>query len=88
MHCRGDHIIKKYGKNQQPPSKTYLEEAEPFLEKFAKQSHANLALIGAAGELYQTEISRSMPDGEGDLQQGASLETEGFIVFFTGKSCQ
>lgn len=80
----GDHIIKKYGKNQQPPSKTYLEEAEPFLEKFAKQSHANLALIGAAGELYQTEISRSMPDGEGDLQQGASLETEGFIVFFTG----
>jgi hypothetical protein len=29
-----------------------------------------------------------MPDGEGDLQQGASLETEGFIVFFTGKSCQ
>jgi hypothetical protein len=49
-----------------------LSEAESFLEQYAKRSPANQALIGAAGNLVQTENLLAIPDSErdeeGDLQ--------------------
>ncbi|KAL6598643.1 hypothetical protein ACP70R_046342 [Stipagrostis hirtigluma subsp. patula] len=71
------YIARKYG-NKQLSSSTYLSEAEPFLEQYAKRSPANQALIGAAGNLVQTEnflaILDAQRDEEGDLQseRGAS----------------
>lgn len=65
------YIRRKYG-NKQLLSSTYLSEAEPFLEQYAKRSPANQALIGAAGNLVQTEnflaILEAHRDEEGDLQ--------------------
>ncbi|GJN10002.1 hypothetical protein PR202_ga28060 [Eleusine coracana subsp. coracana] len=65
------YIRRKYG-NKSLSSSTYLSEAEPFLEQYAKRSPANQALIGAAGNLVQTEnflaILDSERDEEGDLQ--------------------
>ncbi|KAL5198823.1 hypothetical protein ABZP36_002335 [Zizania latifolia] len=65
------YIRRKYG-NKQLSSSTYLSEAEPFLEQYAKRSPANQALIGAAGDLVQTEnflaILEAAKDEEGDLQ--------------------
>ncbi|KAM3383803.1 hypothetical protein ACQJBY_008452 [Aegilops geniculata] len=65
------YIRRKY-QNKQLPSSTYLSEAEPFLEQYAKRSPANQALIGAAGDLVQTEnflaILDAQRDEEGDLQ--------------------
>ncbi|TVU41334.1 hypothetical protein EJB05_14841, partial [Eragrostis curvula] len=65
------YIRRKYG-NKPLSSSTYLSEAEPFLEQYAKRSPANQALIGAAGNLVQTEnflaILDSERDEEGDLQ--------------------
>jgi hypothetical protein len=53
-------------------SSKYLDEAEPFLEQYAKRSPANQALIGAAGDLVQTEnflaIFDAQRDEEGDLE--------------------
>jgi hypothetical protein len=70
-HCRAVYIRRKY-QNKQLPSSTYLSEAEPFLEQYAKRSPANQALIGAAGDLVQTEnflaILDAQRDEEGDLQ--------------------
>lgn len=70
-NCRAVYIRRKYG-NKPLPSSTYLSEAEPFLEQYAKRSPANQALIGAAGNLVQTEnflaILDSERDEEGDLQ--------------------
>ncbi|KAM0863572.1 hypothetical protein ACQ4PT_044515 [Festuca glaucescens] len=66
------YIRRKCG-NKQLLSSTYLSEAEPFLEQYAKRSPANQALIGAAGDLVQTEnflaILDAQRDEEGDLQR-------------------
>ncbi|XP_048537842.1 tRNA ligase 1-like [Triticum urartu] len=57
----------------QPSSSTYLTEAEPFLEQYAKRSPANRALVGAAGGLVQTDdflaILDARRDEEGDLNK-------------------
>uniref|UniRef100_A0A8I6XXD7 Uncharacterized protein n=2 Tax=Hordeum vulgare subsp. vulgare TaxID=112509 RepID=A0A8I6XXD7_HORVV len=57
----------------EPSSSTYLTEAEPFLEQYAKRSPANLALVGVAGGLVQTEdfLARlnARRDEEGDLNK-------------------
>ncbi|XP_006657526.2 tRNA ligase 1 [Oryza brachyantha] len=64
------YIRRKYG-NKPLSSSTYLSEAEPFLEQYAKRSPENQALIGAAGDLVQTEnflaILEAERDEEGDL---------------------
>ncbi|KAJ1288130.1 hypothetical protein BS78_02G066400 [Paspalum vaginatum] len=71
------YIRRKYG-NKPLSSSTYLSEAEPFLEQYAKRSAANQALIGAAGNLVQTENFLAKLDAkrdeEGDLRadHGAS----------------
>jgi len=65
------HIRRKYG-NKPLSSSTYLSEAEPFLEQYAKRSPSNQALIAAAGNLVQTEnflaILDAERDEEGDLR--------------------
>lgn len=65
------YIRRKCG-NKPLSSSTYLSEAEPFLEQYAKRSPANQALIGAAGNLVQTEnflaILDAERDEEGDLR--------------------
>jgi hypothetical protein len=70
-HSRAVYIRRKYG-NKPLSSSTYLSEAEPFLEQYAKRSPENQALIGAAGDLVQTEnflaILEAKRDEEGDLQ--------------------
>lgn len=64
------YIRRKCG-NKQLSSSTYLSEAEPFLEQFAKRSPQNQALIGSAGNLVRTEdflaIVEGGQDEEGDL---------------------
>ncbi|KAG0542028.1 hypothetical protein BDA96_02G067700 [Sorghum bicolor] len=64
-------IRRKYG-NKPLSSSTYLSEAEPFLEQYAKRSPANQALIGAAGNLVQTgnflAVLDAERDEEGDLR--------------------
>ncbi|GLU19032.1 hypothetical protein SLE2022_353020 [Rubroshorea leprosula] len=64
------YIRRKYG-NKQLSSSTYLSEAEPFLEQYAKRSPQNQALIGSAGNLIRTEEFSAIVDGgvdeEGDL---------------------
>ncbi|EER96017.1 hypothetical protein SORBI_3002G066800 [Sorghum bicolor] len=65
------YIRRKYG-NKPLSSSTYLSEAEPFLEQYAKRSPANQALIGAAGNLVQTgnflAVLDAERDEEGDLR--------------------
>ncbi|XP_073144502.1 tRNA ligase 1 [Henckelia pumila] len=62
---------RKFGKKQLSSS-TYLSEAEPFLEQYAKRSSLNQALIGSAGNLVRTEdflaIVEGGKDEEGDLE--------------------
>ncbi|KAL2328655.1 hypothetical protein Fmac_022082 [Flemingia macrophylla] len=64
------YIRRKCG-NKQLSSSSYLSEAEPFLEQFAKRSPQNQALIGSAGNLVRTEdflaIVEGGQDEEGDL---------------------
>lgn len=52
-------------------SSTYLSEAEPFLEKYAKRSPENHVLVGSAGNLVRSEdflaIVEEGRDEEGDL---------------------
>ncbi|KAG4386939.1 hypothetical protein GLYMA_11G152960v4 [Glycine max] len=64
------YIRRKCG-NKPLSSSTYLSEAEPFLEQFAKRSPQNQALIGSAGNLVRTEdflaIVEGGQDEEGDL---------------------
>ncbi|KAL0533877.1 hypothetical protein IC582_028148 [Cucumis melo] len=66
------YIRRKYG-NKQLSSATYLSEAEPFLEQYAKRSPQNQALIGSAGNLVRAEdflaIVEEGMDEEGDLQK-------------------
>ncbi|KAG7653470.1 tRNA ligase phosphodiesterase [Arabidopsis suecica] len=64
------YIRRKCG-NDQLSSSTYLSEAEPFLEQYAKRSPKNQILIGSAGNLVRTEDFLAIVDGdldeEGDL---------------------
>ncbi|XP_022157928.1 tRNA ligase 1 [Momordica charantia] len=66
------YLRRKYG-NRQLSSATYLSEAEPFLEQYAKRSPQNQALIGSAGNLVRAEdflaIVEEGMDEEGDLQK-------------------
>eukprot|EP01018_Ginkgo_biloba_P015904 Gb_26327 [translate_table: standard] len=48
------YIRRKRG-GRQLPSSTYLTEAEPFLEQYARRSPQNQVLIGSAGTLIKTE---------------------------------
>lgn len=93
------YIRRKYG-NKQLPSSTYLTEAEPFLEQYAKRSPRHQALVGSAGNLVSSEGFLALIEGgrdeEGDLHpEGeiaspipASLDAvpkdEGLIIFFPG----
>ncbi|XP_073004035.1 tRNA ligase 1 isoform X1 [Typha latifolia] len=65
------YIRRKYG-NKQLSSSTYLNEAEPFLEQYAKRSPENQVLVGSAGNLVRAEnflaIILGDRDEEGDLQ--------------------
>ncbi|KAL3653082.1 hypothetical protein CASFOL_002763 [Castilleja foliolosa] len=65
-------IRRKYG-HKQLSSSTYLSEAEPFLEQYAKRSPQNQVLIGSAGSLVRSEDFIAIIDGgrdeEGDLEQ-------------------
>ncbi|XP_042038662.1 tRNA ligase 1-like isoform X3 [Salvia splendens] len=65
------HMRRKYG-HKQLPSSTYLSEAEPFLEQYAKRSSENQALIGSAGSFVRVEDFMAMTGGgqdeEGDLE--------------------
>ncbi|GFQ02089.1 hypothetical protein PHJA_002352800 [Phtheirospermum japonicum] len=65
-------IRRKYG-HKQLASSTYLSEAEPFLEQYAKRSPKNQVLIGSAGSLVRSEDFMAIIDGgrdeEGDLEQ-------------------
>lgn len=64
-------IRRKY-RCRQLPSSTYLSEAEPFLEQYAKRSAQNQALVGSAGSLVRAEDFMAIVDGgkdeEGDLE--------------------
>lgn len=68
---RAVYIRRKYG-HKQLPSSTYLSEAEPFLEQYAKRSSENQALIGSAGSFVRVEDFMAMTGGgqdeEGDLE--------------------
>uniref|UniRef100_A0A5B6ZRT4 tRNA ligase phosphodiesterase domain-containing protein n=2 Tax=Davidia involucrata TaxID=16924 RepID=A0A5B6ZRT4_DAVIN len=65
------YIRRKCG-NRQLSSSTYLSEAEPFLEQYAKRSPHNQALIGSAGNLVGAEDFLAIVEGgrdeEGDLE--------------------
>ncbi|PKA45602.1 hypothetical protein AXF42_Ash010941 [Apostasia shenzhenica] len=64
------YIRRKYG-HKQFSSSTYLSEAEPFLEQYARRSPQNQALVGAAGNLVSVENFQAIIEGsrdeEGDL---------------------
>ncbi|CAA6667532.1 unnamed protein product [Spirodela intermedia] len=64
------YIQRKCG-HKKLASSTYLTEAEPFLEQYAKRSKENQALIGSAGNLVRTEdflaVLDADRDEEGDL---------------------
>nr|CAD1818356.1 unnamed protein product [Ananas comosus var. bracteatus] len=92
------YIRRKYG-SKQLSSSTYLSEAEPFLEQYAKRSPENQALVGAAGSLVRAENFLAIidRDEEGDLcpEEVAPIspasattdvvpKSEGLIVFFPG----
>ncbi|KAG0479324.1 hypothetical protein HPP92_010182, partial [Vanilla planifolia] len=75
MRCHvGDegaiYIRRKCG-HKQLSSSTFLSEAEPFLEQYAKRSSQNQALIGSAGNLVVVENFQAIIEGsrdeEGDL---------------------
>lgn len=67
---RAVYIQRKYAKKALSSS-TYLSEAEPFLEQYAKRSQQNQALIGSAGNLVSAEDFMAIVEGgrdeEGDL---------------------
>lgn len=67
---RAVYIRRKYG-NKPLSSSTYLSEAEPFLEQYAKRSPQNQALIGSAGNFVKVEDFMAIVEGEdveGDLE--------------------
>ena len=83
---RAVYMRRKYG-NKQLSSATYLSEAEPFLEQYAKRSPQNQALIGSAGNLVRAEdflaIVEEGMDEEGDLQK--ELEAAPSSPMLSGK---
>ncbi|GAV62085.1 hypothetical protein CFOL_v3_05609 [Cephalotus follicularis] len=65
------YIKGKCGK-EQPSSATYLTEAEPFLEQYAKRRPQNQILIGAAGNLVRAEDFLAIVGGrneESDIEK-------------------
>ncbi|KAK9732611.1 hypothetical protein RND81_04G010000 [Saponaria officinalis] len=93
------YIRRKCG-HKQLKSDVYLTEAEPFLEQYAKRSPANQVLIGAAGNLVNSENFLAVVGGmdeEGDLNRdhemepaisspgtGKTLRKDGLMLFFPG----
>jgi hypothetical protein len=69
-------IRRKYGHKQLSQS-TFLSEAEPFLEQYAKRSPQNQVLIGSAGNLVRAEDFLAIVEGgmdeEGDLEKEREL---------------
>ncbi|XP_047337550.1 tRNA ligase 1 [Impatiens glandulifera] len=68
------YIRRKHG-NKQLSSSTYLSEAEPFLEQYAKKSLENQILIGSAGNLVRSEDFMAIVVDGGRDEEG-DLETE------------
>lgn len=69
------YIRRKYG-NKPLSSSTYLSEAEPFLEQYAKRSPQNHALIGSAGNFVKVEDFMAIVEGEdeeGDLEPAKDI---------------
>jgi len=66
-------IRRKYGHKQLSQS-TFLSEAEPFLEQYAKRSPQNQTLIGSAGNLVIAEDFLAIV--EGGMDEEGDLETE------------
>ncbi|XP_074311540.1 tRNA ligase 1 [Silene latifolia] len=93
------YIRRKCG-HRQLKSDVYLSEAEPFLEQYAKRSPANQVLVGAAGNLVNSEEFLAIVGGmdeEGDLNRDHEMESavsslsaretlqkNGLVVFFPG----
>ncbi|XP_059626746.1 tRNA ligase 1 [Cornus florida] len=93
------YIQRKYG-SKHLLSSTYLSEAEPFLEQYAKRSPENQTLIGSAGNFVRAEDFLAIVEGgrdeEGDLEREIAPmiptssvkdtvpKEEGMIVFFPG----
>ncbi|KAH7661894.1 tRNA ligase phosphodiesterase domain-containing protein [Dioscorea alata] len=69
------YIRRKCG-NRPLSSSTYLNEAEPFLEQYAKRSPQNQALIGSAGSLVSTENFLAIIDGGRDEEGDLHLDEE------------
>ncbi|KAL6506324.1 hypothetical protein OROGR_024505 [Orobanche gracilis] len=68
-------IRRKYG-HKQLSSSTYLSEAEPFLEQYAKRSPLNQVLIGSAGCFVKSEDFMAIIGGrdeEGDLDHDRDI---------------
>ncbi|XP_073021613.1 tRNA ligase 1-like isoform X8 [Primulina eburnea] len=65
----------KFG-DRQLPSSTYLSEAEPFLEQYAKDNPLNQALIGSAGSLVRTEDFLATVEGSEDVEGDLEPERE------------
>ncbi|KAG8387723.1 hypothetical protein BUALT_Bualt02G0051100 [Buddleja alternifolia] len=68
-------IRRKYG-HKQLSSSTYLTEAEPFLEQYAKCSPQNQALIGSAGSFVRAEDFLAIIDGSRDEEGDLAPEKE------------
>ncbi|GJZ07019.1 tRNA ligase 1 [Tanacetum coccineum] len=87
------YIRRKCG-DEKPSSSTYLNEAEPFLEQYAKRSPENQVLLGYAGDLVRSRDFLAGRDEARDLQTEKLLEPsspshdsfqkKGLIVFFPG----
>ncbi|KAH9622860.1 hypothetical protein KSS87_012910 [Heliosperma pusillum] len=93
------YIRRKCG-HRQLKSDVYLSEAEPFLEQYAKRSPANQVLVGAAGNLVNSEEFLAIVgdmDEENDLNRDHEMESavsslstsetlqkNGLVVFFPG----
>nr|XP_029120792.1 tRNA ligase 1 isoform X2 [Elaeis guineensis] len=71
------YIRRKYG-NKQLSSSTYLTEAEPFLEQYARRSPQNQVLVGSAGNLVRAESFLAIV--EGDRDEEGDLHPEGDVA--------
>ncbi|XP_026662373.2 tRNA ligase 1 isoform X2 [Phoenix dactylifera] len=74
------YIRRKYG-NKQLSSSTYLTEAEPFLEQYARRSPQNQVLVGSAGNLVRAENFLAII--EGDRDEEGDLHPEGDVAPLT-----
>lgn len=71
------YIQRKYG-NKQLSSSTYLTEAEPFLEQYARHSLQNQVLVGSAGNLVRAESFLAIIGGDRDEE--GDLHAEGDVA--------